>query len=140
MFLDFFLSDFQFYGIILVTTNKSMFPLDCIFCQIIEGKTNTPILYRDDRVTVFPDLHPITPVHILIVPNEHIPSANHLKPEQESLVGHMVSVAQTLAHQNLVDQTGYRLVINTGADAGQSVFHLHMHLIGGRHMPFKFNP
>jgi histidine triad (HIT) family protein len=117
-----------------------MFPLDCIFCQIIEGKTNTPILYRDDRVTVFPDLHPITPVHILIVPNEHIPSANHLKPEQESLVGHMVSVAQTLAHQNLVDQTGYRLVINTGADAGQSVFHLHMHLIGGRHMPFKFNP
>jgi histidine triad (HIT) family protein len=106
--------------------------VSCIFCDIISGKSPAKILHRDDLVTAFRDIHPIPSMHILIVTNRHIDSVNELEPEDESLVGHMVMVAKQLAKQEGIAEHGYRLIINTGAHGGQSVFHLHLHLIGGR--------
>ncbi len=113
--------------------------MSCPFCRIIAGQAPAEILYRDERVTAFRDARPVAPVHVLIVPNEHIDSINDVSVEQESLLGHLNRVAARLAQQLNVDRSGYRLVINTGPDAGQSVFHLHMHLIAGRHLPFRFD-
>jgi len=106
--------------------------MDCIFCKIIAGESSAQILYRDDLVTAFRDTHPIAPTHILIVTNRHIDSVNELQPEDESLVGHMVMVAKHLAAQQGIAESGYRLIVNTGAHGGQTVFHIHLHLIGGR--------
>jgi histidine triad (HIT) family protein len=106
--------------------------MSCIFCKIISGESPAQILNRDDLVTAFRDTHPIASTHILIVTNRHIDSVNELEPEDEILVGHMVLVAKELAKQEGLAEHGYRLIINTGAHAGQSVFHLHLHLIGGR--------
>ena len=110
----------------------------CIFCRIIEGAAPAQILYKDDQVTAFQDSRPISPVHLLVVPNEHIHSLNDCRPEHEQLLGHMVRVARQLAEEQRVHFSGYRLVFNTGPDAGQSVFHIHLHLLGGRHLPFRF--
>jgi len=112
--------------------------MPCIFCRIIAGDAPAQILYRDDQVTVFQDSHPIAPVHILVVPNEHIASLNDCDLKHEALLGHMTCVARRLAAQHGIEESGYRLVINTGPHAGQSVFHLHLHLLGGRHLPFRF--
>jgi histidine triad (HIT) family protein len=106
--------------------------MSCVFCKIISGESPARILYRDDLVTAFRDNHPIAATHILIVTNRHIGSVNELEPEDESLVGHMVMVAKLLAAQKGIAEGGYRLVVNTGAHGGQTVFHLHLHLIGGR--------
>jgi histidine triad (HIT) family protein len=83
-------------------------------------------------VTAFHDIHPLTPVHILIVPNRHVASVDELEPEDEALVGHLVLVAGALARQEGIAEKGYRLILNTGPQSGQSVFHLHLHLISGR--------
>ena len=106
--------------------------MSCVFCKIISGETPAHILYRDDLVTAFRDNHPIAATHILIVTNRHIGSVNELEPEDESLVGHMVMAAKLLAAQKGIAEGGYRLIVNTGAHGGQTVFHLHLHLIGGR--------
>lgn len=111
---------------------------NCIFCKIIEGKAPAEILHQDDEVTAFYDTHPITPVHVLIVPNKHIASVNKLEHSNEGLLGHMIMVARALAFHLELKESGYRLVFNTGPDAGQSVYHLHLHLIGGEPMPFNF--
>jgi len=105
---------------------------DCIFCKIISGESPAKIIYRDDLVTAFRDIHPIATTHILIISNTHIDSANELKPEDESLAGRMVMVAKQLAAREGIAERGYRMIINTGRHAGQSVFHLHLHLIGGK--------
>ena len=107
---------------------------DCIFCQIIAGKSPGQMLYQDERVSAFRDIHPVAPVHVLVVPNKHIASVNDLTAEDEPLVGHLFTVARQLADQEGIDQSGYRLMVNTGPNAGQGVFHLHLHLIGGRQM------
>jgi histidine triad (HIT) family protein len=107
---------------------------DCIFCKIIAGQVDGKLLYHDDEVTAFQDAHPVTPVHVLIVPNKHIASLNELEESDVHLVGKMTLIARLIAREQGVDKSGYRLVINTGADAGQSVFHLHIHLIAGRHL------
>jgi histidine triad (HIT) family protein len=106
--------------------------LDCIFCKIIAGESLAQLLHRDHQVTAFRDTHPIASTHILIVTNRHIESVKQLEPDDDALVGHMVMVAKQLAEQEGIAERGYRLIINTGAHAGQSVFHLHLHLIGGR--------
>jgi histidine triad (HIT) family protein len=110
---------------------------DCIFCKIISGKIQSQLLYHDEQVSAFRDIHPAAPTHILIVPNKHIASVNELAPEDEVLLGHLFTVAHQLSQQEGIDQKGYRLVINTGPDAGQVVFHLHLHLLGGQHMRFR---
>jgi histidine triad (HIT) family protein len=109
-------------------------PPDCIFCRIIAGQADGRVIYRDDYVTAFLDAHPATPVHILIIPNKHIASVNDLEEEDAHLLGRMTLVAKQLARQQGVHESGYRLVVNTGSDSGQSVFHLHMHLLGGSHI------
>ena len=105
---------------------------DCIFCKIAAGEIPTEMLYQDEDVIAFRDIKPIAPTHLLIVSREHIPSLLHLTDADTRLVGKMTRVANQLAKEHGVADTGYRLVINSGADAGQLVPHLHMHLLGGR--------
>jgi histidine triad (HIT) family protein len=106
----------------------------CIFCKIVSDEARATIVYRDDQVTAFRDIHPVAPTHILIVPNKHIESVNALESGDEQLVGHLFMVAGQLAKEAGVDKGGYRLISNTGIDGGQTVFHLHLHLIGGQRM------
>jgi histidine triad (HIT) family protein len=106
--------------------------MSCAFCQILAGETPATILYRDERVTAFRDIHPIARTHILIIPNRHIESVKLLEAGDEGLVGHMVMVAKELAVQEGVSENGYRLMINTGVHGGQTIPHLHLHLIAGK--------
>ena len=103
----------------------------CIFCKIVSNEAKATVVYRDDQVTAFRDIHPVASTHILIVPNRHIESVNALEAEDEQLVGHLFTTAGKLAREEGIDKGGYRLISNTGVDSGQTVFHLHLHLIGG---------
>ncbi len=106
--------------------------MSCVFCKILSGESPANIIYKDDRVTAFRDIHPIAHTHILIIPNQHISSVNDLEAGDESLVGHMVLTARQLAFQEGVAENGYRLMINTGVHGGQTVPHIHLHLIAGK--------
>ncbi len=106
----------------------------CIFCRIVRGEAPAEILYKDDLVTAFRDIHPQAPVHIQIIPNRHIPAVAAVTPNDAELLARMIAVANQLATEQGVARAGYRLVINSGAQAGQSVNHLHLHLLGGRRM------
>jgi len=108
----------------------------CVFCKIVAGQSPATILYQDELATAFRDIHPVAPTHVLAVPNRHIASVNDLAPGDEPLVGHLVAIAGLVALQEGIDQSGYRLILNTGPDSGQMVFHLHLHIIGGRRMRF----
>ncbi|HVF25061.1 MAG TPA: histidine triad nucleotide-binding protein [Anaerolineales bacterium] len=108
----------------------------CIFCKIISGEIKGDIVYRDEQVTAFRDINPVAPTHILLVPNRHIESVSALEVEDESLVGHLFTVASQLANEERISKGGYRLITNTGVDGGQTVLHLHLHLIGGRAMKY----
>jgi len=112
--------------------------MTCIFCKIIAGETPGSILFRDEQVTAFRDARPIAPVHVLVVPNRHISSLADAAKADETLLGHMLLVGREMAAHEGIQASGYRLVLNTGPDAGQSVFHLHLHVIGGRPLPFRF--
>jgi len=108
--------------------------MDCIFCQIIAGILPADIVYQDEKVVVFPDINPVAPTHLLIIPRKHIPSLAHLPDVEIPLIGHMVKVANQLAREGGVAESGYRLVINSGEQGGQLVPHLHMHLLSGRRL------
>ncbi len=108
----------------------------CIFCKIISSEAPAKILYRDEQVTAFRDTHPVAPTHILIVPNEHIESVNDLEVEDEQLIGHLLTVARKLAEQEGIARGGYRIITNTGPNGGQTIFHLHLHLIGGQRVRY----
>jgi histidine triad (HIT) family protein len=103
-----------------------------IFGKIIAKEIPADIVYQDDLVTAFKDINPAAPVHILIVPNKEIPSVNDVLPDDEHMLGHMFLVAKIVAEEQGVAKSGYRLLVNCGDDAGQEVYHLHMHLVGGR--------
>ncbi len=103
-----------------------------IFEKIIAGELPATIVHRDDQVVAFHDIRPAAPVHILIVPRKPIPTVDDLADEDQGLMGHMVLVARDLARQLGVAQAGYRLIFNCNANGGQEVYHLHLHLIGGR--------
>ncbi len=105
----------------------------CLFCQIVAGERPATFVYRDDDVVAIRDIHPQAPTHILVMPTKHIVSVAEATVEDEGLIGRMVSIAKTIAQQENLSK-GFRLVINTGPQAGQSVFHLHVHLLGGRAM------
>ncbi len=107
---------------------------DCIFCKIITGDIPSTKVFHDEQVTAFRDLHPAAPTHILIVPNKHIDSVNMLTNDDEQLIGHLFTTAKQLAAQEGIAEGGYRLIINTNAHAGQTVFHIHLHLLGGAPM------
>jgi histidine triad (HIT) family protein len=107
--------------------------MPCLFCNIADGSIPVTRLYEDDRVLAFPDIAPQAPVHILLIPKAHRASLDETTPEDTALLGHLLaSAALIAAQQNLVN--GYRVVINTGTDGGQTVGHLHLHLLGARHM------
>ncbi len=105
---------------------------DCIFCRIVRGEAPATIVYEDEHVIAFNDIHPKAPVHILIVPRRHIPSLAHVTPEDEPLLGHLLYVARYLAEEKVLLERGFRTTINTGPEGGQIIYHLHMHLLGGR--------
>lgn len=107
---------------------------DCIFCKIVQRQAPASIVYQDDRVTAFQDLDPQLPTHILLVPNQHVANTDALEPAHDAAVGAAVRVAATVARQQGLAERGYRLVINTGQDARNTVPHLHLHLLGGRKM------
>jgi histidine triad (HIT) family protein len=104
----------------------------CIFCQVAAREKPAKILYEDEHCLVLQDIHPKAPVHLLVIPRKHIASLNDNLENDKELLGHMMSVAAHMARDQGIDGTGYRTVINTNAEAGQTVFHLHIHLLGGR--------
>ncbi len=108
--------------------------MDCIFCQIVAGEIPADILYQDEEVIAFRDIHPIAPTHLLIIPKRHIPYLTHLSEEDVPLIGHAVNIANQLAKREGISESGYRLTINCGEQGGQVVPHLHLHLLGGRRL------
>lgn len=105
---------------------------DCVFCKIVAGEIPTKALYEDDVVVAFADISPMAPVHALIVPKKHLGNVDELSAADADVARHMIITAQRLARELGVAASGYRLVINNGADATQTVPHLHMHILGGR--------
>lgn len=108
--------------------------MSTIFSKIIAKEIPSQMVYQDDRVTAFKDINPQAPVHILIVPNKEIPTVNDVTTEDEAVLGHMLVVAKKLAAEQGIAESGYRLIINCRDDGGQEVYHLHMHLMGGRNL------
>jgi histidine triad (HIT) family protein len=106
--------------------------MDTLFQRIIAGELPADIVYRDKLVTAFRDIHPRAPTHILIVPNKLIATANDVTAEDEPLIGHLFTVARDLARREGIAEQGYRLIINCNQHGGQEVYHLHVHLLGGR--------
>ncbi len=105
---------------------------ECLFCKIISGDIPAKKAYDDDQILAFHDINPQAPVHILIIPKKHIPTVGNLEDPDYVVVGKMIKVAKTLAAENNITASGFRLVFNNNKDAGQVVFHLHLHLLGGR--------
>jgi histidine triad (HIT) family protein len=107
---------------------------ECLFCKIIQREIPGSIVYEDDRVLAFDDINPRAPTHVLIVPKRHITSLNDLSVEDDQLVGELVRRAAAIAKERGISAGGFRTVFNTNRDAGQTVFHIHLHLLGGRTM------
>jgi histidine triad (HIT) family protein len=109
---------------------------NCIFCKIAEGEIPADIVFQDDECVAFNDVSPQAPTHILIVPREHIDSLDKANDDMEKKLGHLLISAAKIAREKGFAEDGYRLVINTNSDGGQTVFHLHVHLLGGRQFVF----
>jgi histidine triad (HIT) family protein len=107
---------------------------DCLFCKIINRQIPASIVFEDDRMIAFNDINPQAPTHVLVVPKRHIGSLTDLTAEDDALVGEVVRRAAAIANERGITAGGYRTVFNTNRDAGQTVFHIHLHLIGGRKM------
>ena len=105
---------------------------DCLFCRIVAGEIEADVVYRDERSLAFRDINPQAPVHLLVIPREHIESLDEATQKDEMILGHLLRVAARVANEQGLSESGYRAVVNTGAGAGQSVFHLHVHVLGGR--------
>ena len=107
---------------------------DCLFCKIAAGEIPSETVYEDEHLVVFRDINPKAEVHLLVIPRQHIASLDEVTPEQDALIAHMLRVLPQLAHaQGLTE--GFRTIINTGKGGGQIIFHLHMHLLGGKDLP-----
>jgi histidine triad (HIT) family protein len=107
---------------------------DCLFCKIVAKDIPAKLVFEDDRCVAFRDVNPQAPTHVLIVPRKHIATLNDVAADDEALVGHLVAVARDLARTEGLDARGFRTLFNTGAESGQTVFHIHLHLLGGRAM------
>ena len=105
---------------------------DCLFCKLLAGGIPASIVYEDERVVAFRDINPQAPTHILVIPRRHIATLNDLGPDDDGLVGELVRRAAAIAREQGHAERGYRVVFNCNADAGQTVFHIHLHLVGGR--------
>lgn len=105
---------------------------NCIFCKIVSKDIPAQVVYEDNEILAFRDLDPQAPVHVLIIPKEHIPTVNDLNEKNEAIAGKLFSAARDIAKEEKIDKEGYRLVVNCNGNAGQEVFHMHAHLMGGR--------
>ncbi len=104
---------------------------DCVFCKIIQGEKSADFVYQDESLVVFKDIHPHAPVHLLVVPREHIRSLNDLKEKDRDIVFKMILRAKEMARKHFIAESGYRLLFNVERGGGQVIFHLHLHLLGG---------
>ncbi len=107
---------------------------NCIFCQIIDKKISAELVYEDDELAAFRDINPQAPEHILIVPKQHIAKLSEMQDDEMPLIGKMYALAKKIAKENHFDETGYRLVLNEGKNGGQTIFHIHVHLLAGRRL------
>jgi histidine triad (HIT) family protein len=107
---------------------------DCLFCKFASGAIVPDVVHRTERVLAFKDINPQAPTHVLIIPRKHVATVNDLGPEDADLVGELFLVARQVAEAGGIAGSGYRIAVNCGAGAGQSVFHLHLHLLGGRRL------
>src|SRR4030095_3458404 len=107
---------------------------DCIFCRIVKGEIPSPTLFEDEPVIPFKDIQPQSPVHFLVIPKQHISTLNDVDPATMKLLSDLFQVAKTVAHQLGIGESGYRCVMNTNREGGQSVYHLHLHVLGGRQL------
>jgi histidine triad (HIT) family protein len=105
---------------------------NCLFCKIVAGEIPGNLVHKDDKCVVIRDINPQAPTHVLVIPREHMESLDDASAGDESLLGHLLRVGARVANQEGLGESGYRSVINTGAGAGQSVFHIHVHVLGGR--------
>ncbi|MBI2041637.1 MAG: histidine triad nucleotide-binding protein [Candidatus Nealsonbacteria bacterium] len=111
--------------------------MDCLFCKIIKKELSSEVVYEDDKFLAFKDIHPIAPVHILIIPKKHIETIEHIGPGDKELIGELFLAAKKVAKLQGVLESGYRLSFNVGKNAGQAVDHLHLHLIGGKKLTWE---
>jgi histidine triad (HIT) family protein len=111
---------------------------DCLFCKIVQRQVPAKVLYEDDRIIAFEDINPQAPLHALVVPKIHVASLNALTREHDALVGEMARCGAALARERGYHERGFRTVFNTNREAGQTVFHVHLHVLGGR--PFAWPP
>ena len=107
---------------------------DCLFCRIVAGEIPAKVVFKDEHLIAFQDINPQAPMHVLIIPRRHVATLNDLSPTDDALVGEMVRRAAAIAKEHGHSERGYRTVFNCNADAGQSVFHIHLHVLGGRPM------
>ena len=107
---------------------------DCIFCKIINKEIPTSIVFEDEKMIAFNDINPQAPIHILLLPREHFASLNDIPEEKKSILSHLLLKARQIAQEKRIAEKGYRIVLNTEKDSGQEVFHIHLHLLGGRRM------
>src|SRR6202165_4960171 len=107
---------------------------ECLFCKIFAGEIPAKEVFRDDEIVAFDDIRAVAPTHVLIIPKKHIPPVHELPPNHSPTLGRLFEVANRIADERKIDRDGYRLVFNKGPQAGQTVYHLHMHLLGGRAM------
>jgi histidine triad (HIT) family protein len=110
---------------------------DCLFCKIVNGEIPSTVVYQDEQVMAFRDINPVAPTHILVIPKNHIASTNDVTEKDEQLLGHMLAVVKPIVDKEGITESGYRLIINTGPDANQVVFHLHLHILGGQRMKHR---
>ena len=110
---------------------------NCVFCKIAKGEIPASVVFEDDKIIAFKDLNPIAPVHVLIIPKEHIASAMEINEENSKVVAHIFNRASEIAEKLGIAESGFRLVNNCGKDGGQTVFHLHFHLLGGKELPWE---
>ncbi len=108
--------------------------MDCLFCRIASGQVPSKKVYEDEEVVAFEDINPQAPVHMLVIPRKHTPTLNDLGPEDDATLGRLHRVAAELARDRDLSERGYRVVMNCNEEAGQTVFHVHLHLLGGRRM------
>lgn len=114
--------------------------IDCIFCKIIDKKMDAKIVFENDQMIAFKDIHPLAPVHILIIPKKHITSINEVESEDAELLGNMIITARDIAKELEIAEGGYKLLFRTGKNGGQEVDHIHLHLIGGAALHEEIKP
>ena len=110
---------------------------DCLFCKIVKKEIPSDIVYEDEDILAFRDIHPVAPIHVLVIPKKHISAVTEIQKEDEALVGKIYSVINLIAEKEGIKENGFRVIVNCGTDGGQAIGHLHFHLLGGKKLGEK---